>query len=90
VGMSNHPHRRGPRGRRLVSLPHAASEAACGCSHLAVIDFDAVCGDCGGQVRDQVVVPTSGEAGDTRVIGASCACGGHAVGTGVVVELLPT
>lgn len=90
MGMSNHPHRRGPRGRRLVSLDPAASEVACDCSHLAVIDFDAVCGDCGGQVRDRVVVPTSGEAGDSRVVGASCACGGHAVGTGVVVELLPT
>jgi hypothetical protein len=55
-----------------------------------VVAFDAVCGDCGGQVRDRVVVPTSGEAGDSRVIGASCACGGHAVGTGVVVEVLPT
>ncbi len=54
-----------------------------------MIEFDAVCAECGEHVRDRVVVPSSGQPGDMREVGASCRCGGDAVGTGVVVELLP-
>lgn len=87
--MSNR-RRRGHQGRQLIPLHSSASSPpACGCSHLAVIDFDAVCGGCGQRVRDRVVVPSSGQPGDTREIGASCSCGGHAVGTGVVAQILP-
>ena len=88
--VSNRHRRRRPKGRRLVPLRPPTLDPACGCSQLAVIDFDAVCGDCGEHVRDRVVVPTSGQPGDTRKVGASCPCGGDAVGAGVVVEILPS
>jgi hypothetical protein len=61
---------------------------SCGCSHLAVIEFDATCGDCEGQVREHVVLPSSGQLGDTREVGASCPCGGDAARVGTIVEIL--
>jgi hypothetical protein len=80
--------RRRSQRRGAADQPAAAAGLSCGCSQLVVIDFQAVCADCGSPVRDRVVIPSSGRVGDTREVGASCACGGEAAGSGVIVEIL--
>jgi hypothetical protein len=86
--MSNRPRRRGPDRRRLAPVDPDGPDLSCGCSHLAVIEFDATCGECGGRVREHVTLPSSGQVGDSREVGASCPCGGEAEGIGTIVEIL--